>query len=76
MQNIRVISPGDSLVGINTDYSDTAEFSGLTIHDDAGADIDICTEYKGVMNGEPTGIGTGADGSNRIRSASDITYVG
>lgn len=35
-------------MGINTDYGDTAEFSGITIHDDADADADICTEYRGV----------------------------
>ncbi|MGW1708573.1 hypothetical protein ACWCP8_24360 [Streptomyces sp. NPDC002206] len=35
----------------------------------------ICTRYKGVTSGEPTKIGTGADGTNCIYSPSDITYV-
>ncbi|MFB7217991.1 pectate lyase [Streptomyces sp. NPDC056227] len=42
LQNIRVTSPGDTLVGINSNYGDAAQFSGLAIHDDAGTDIDIC----------------------------------
>jgi hypothetical protein len=76
LRNIWVTSPGNTLVGIDTNYGDTAQFSGLTVHDDADADIDICTRYKGVTSGEPIRIGTGADGSNRICSPSDITYVG
>lgn len=68
VQNVWVTSPGDSIVGINTNYGDTARFSGITIYDDADADIDICTKYKGVTSGEPTKIGTGADGTNCIYS--------
>ncbi|MFD3492014.1 pectate lyase [Streptomyces sp. NPDC058690] len=75
VQNVWVTSPGDSIVGINTNYGDTARFSGITIYEDADADIDICTKYKGVTSGEPTKIGTGADGTNCIYSPSDITYV-
>ncbi|MGW3779926.1 pectate lyase [Streptomyces sp. NPDC005091] len=75
VQNVWVTSPGDSIVGINTNYGDTARFSGITIYGDADADIDICTKYKGVTSGEPTKIGTGADGTNCIYSPSDITYV-
>ncbi|MEU2025808.1 pectate lyase [Streptomyces sp. NPDC016469] len=75
VQNVWVTAPGDTLVGINTNYGDTARFSGVTIYDDSDHDIDICTKYKGVTSGEPSKTGTGADGTNCIYSGSDITYA-
>ncbi|MFG2925194.1 pectate lyase [Streptomyces sp. NPDC048305] len=75
LQNIWATTPGDSLVGINTNYGDTARFSDITIYDDAGRDLDVCVKYKGTTSGEPSKIGSGADGKNCIYSSSDITYV-
>lgn len=75
LQNIWATTPGDSLVGINTNYGDTARFSDITIYDDGGRDLDVCVKYKGTTSGEPSKIGTGADGTNCIYSSSDITYV-
>ncbi|WP_434096595.1 pectate lyase [Streptomyces nitrosporeus] len=75
LQNIWVTTPGDSLVGINTNYGDTARFSDVTIYDDAGRDLDVCVKYKGTTSGEPSKIGSGADGTNCIYSSSDISYV-
>jgi hypothetical protein len=73
--NTKVTAPGDTLVGINTNYGDTARFSGITIHRDSGRDIDICTKYRGTTSGEPTKIGTGPDSTNCLYSTSDIRYV-
>lgn len=75
LQNIWATTPGDSLVGINTNYGDTARFSDITVYDDGGRDLDVCVKYKGTTSGEPSKIGTGADGTNCIYSSSDITYV-
>jgi hypothetical protein len=74
LSNITATSPGKTLVGINTNWGDTAKFSKITIVGDSSKKIVICTKYKGVAKGsEPTKIGTGAD-ANCIYSASDITY--
>ncbi|MFJ8616703.1 pectate lyase [Streptomyces clavifer] len=75
LQNIWATAPGTSLVGINTNYGDTARISGVTIYDDADRDMKICTKYKGTTSGEPSEIGSGADGTNCIYSSSDIRYV-
>ena len=58
------------LAGINTNFGDTARFSGITVY----GTTSICDKYKGVPKGsEPTKIGSGADGVNCIYSSSDIT---
>ncbi|MET7366613.1 pectate lyase [Streptomyces sp. NPDC005566] len=75
LQNIWATAPGTSLVGINTNYGDTARISGVTIYDDGDRDMKICTKYKGTTSGEPSEIGSGADGTNCIYSSSEITYV-
>ncbi|WP_424858440.1 pectate lyase [Streptomyces sp. SAI-170] len=71
----RVTAPGDTLVGINTNYGDTARLSDIAIYGDSGRDIDICTKYKGTTSGEPTKIGTGPDSTNCLYTSSDIRYV-
>jgi hypothetical protein len=59
------------LVGINTNWGDTAKFTNITVYGSA----DICVKYKGARKGsEPTKIGSGADGKNCLYSSSDITY--
>ncbi|MGW2840210.1 pectate lyase [Streptomyces sp. NPDC001493] len=75
ISNVWITAPGTSVVGINTNYGDTAKISGVTIYDDADRDIDICKKYKGTTSGEPSETGSGADGTNCIYSSSDITYV-
>lgn len=75
LQNIWATAPGTSLVGINTNYGDTARISGVTIYEDGDRDMKICTKYRGTTSGEPSEIGSGADGTNCIYSSSDITYV-
>lgn len=75
LQNIWATAPGTSLVGINTNYGDTARISDVTIYEDGDRDMKICTKYKGTTSGEPSEIGSGADGTNCIYSASEISYV-
>ncbi|WP_372514310.1 pectate lyase [Streptomyces fragilis] len=75
LQNIWATAPGTSLVGINTNYGDTARISGVTIYEDRDRDMKICTKYKGTTSGEPSEIGSGADGTHCIYTPSAIRYV-
>ncbi len=74
ISNVTITAPGKSLAGINTNYGDTARFSGVTIVGDSSRKIVVCEKYRGVTSGEPTKIGSGADGVNCLYSSSDITY--
>ncbi|MFD1541308.1 pectate lyase [Nonomuraea guangzhouensis] len=74
ISNVTATYSGKTLAGINTNYGDTARYSGITIVGDSGKKIVICEKYKGVTSGEPTKIGSGADGVNCFYSSSDITY--
>jgi hypothetical protein len=61
---------GSALVGINTNYGDTADFERITIY----GNITICERYTGNNNGaEPVRTGTGADSQYCRYEASDIT---
>ncbi|MDF9810981.1 pectate lyase [Streptomyces sp. SPB162] len=74
VQNVTVTSPGKSIVGINSNYGDTAKLSGITVVNDSSKKISPCDRYKGVTSGEPKKIGSGPDGVNCLYSSSDITY--
>ncbi|MEV5894325.1 pectate lyase [Nonomuraea fuscirosea] len=74
ISNVTITAPGKSLAGINTNYGDTARFSGVTIVGDSSRKIVVCEKYRGVTSGEPSKIGSGADGVNCLYSSSDITY--
>ncbi len=75
IRNVTLTRPGNTVAGINTNYGDTARFSGITIVNDSGRSMVICRKYTGNDDGdEPTQVGTGADGINCIYSTSDITY--
>ena len=73
MDNIMVIPrSGSSLAGMNANYNDTARFTRITIR---ASSLTICERYTGNNTGaEPSKIGSGADGTVCIYSASDITY--
>jgi hypothetical protein len=61
----------DYVVGINTNWGDTATISRVTVNSDAV----VCGMYKGVAKGsEPTYLGEGWDTANCKVSKSDITY--
>jgi hypothetical protein len=80
LKNIEVTAPGSSLVGINSNFGDTATFSGVTIVGDSGKKISICVTYKGNNTGaEPTKVATykgstGGDGTNCKFTAANVTY--
>ncbi|MEJ3743069.1 pectate lyase [Actinomycetes bacterium KLBMP 9797] len=72
LQNITATAPGKALAGINANYGDTARFSGITI---VGAkNMVVCEKYEGVTSGEPTKIGSGADGAHCVYATPDISY--
>lgn len=75
IRNVTLTRPGNTVAGINTNYGDTARFSGVTIVNDSGRSMVICRKYIGNDDGdEPTQTGTGADGTNCIYSSSDLIY--
>ncbi|MFI1417828.1 pectate lyase [Streptomyces sp. NPDC020731] len=75
LKDIDVVAPGKSLVGINTNYGDTATLSEIRIQGDSKKKIKTCTRYQGNNTGkEPKDLGSGADGTYCKFSASDITY--
>ncbi|GGL83249.1 pectate lyase [Streptomyces fumigatiscleroticus] len=75
LKDIDVTSPGKAIVGINTNYGDTATLSKIRIHGDSNKKIKTCVRYKGNNTGkEPTEQGTGADGTYCKFSSSDISY--
>ncbi|TMR08202.1 carbohydrate-binding protein [Nonomuraea turkmeniaca] len=75
IRNVTLTRPGNTVAGINTNYGDTARFTGITIVNDPSRAMVICRKYRGNNTGdEPTQVGTGADGTNCIYSSSDITY--
>jgi len=74
IRNVTLTYPGKTVAGINSNYGDTATFSGITILGDSKKKITICARYTGNDSGnEPTQTGSGPNGSCRY-AASDITY--
>jgi hypothetical protein len=75
IRNVTLTRPGNTIAGINTNYGDTARFSGITIVNDSSRAMVICRKYRGNNSGdEQTQVGTGADGSNCFYATSDLTY--
>jgi pectate lyase len=77
LQNIMVIPSGttSALVGVNTNYNDTATFSAITIKAAANA-VTVCQRYTGNNTGaEPPKNGSGADGTVCKYAASDIVWT-
>jgi len=76
LQNIMVVPrSGTSLVGVNSNYNDTATFSAITIRARANS-LTICQRYTGNNTGaEPMTSGSGADGTVCKYAASDIIWM-
>jgi len=71
--NIEVRPKLGPLAGVNANYNDTAKFTRILVRASSGS---ICDRYNGNSTGaEPTKIGSGADGTNCIYTASDITFM-
>jgi len=65
-----IAKSGKAIVGINTNYGDTARISRLTVTGSPS----ICDKYTGNSSGdEPPKIGSGPDGTNCLYSSSDVT---
>lgn len=76
VRNIVATYPGKSLVGVNSNYGDTATISGITIVGDTSKKMKICERYIGNDDGdEPDSDGSGPDGTHCKYSTSDITYT-
>ncbi|MFF6998671.1 pectate lyase [Streptomyces sp. NPDC008313] len=64
VNDVDVTAPGKVLVGINSNYGDTATLTKVRVHGDSGRKIKPCVRFKGNSTGkEPTEIGSGADGT-------------
>jgi hypothetical protein len=74
VDNVTATAPGKAIVGINTNYGDTAKLTRITIVNDKSKKIKVCDKYKGVTSGEPTEIGSGPDSTNCLYKTSDVTY--
>ncbi|MFF2326131.1 MULTISPECIES: pectate lyase [unclassified Streptomyces] len=75
VSDVDVTAPGKALVGINTNYGDTATLSSIRIHGDSSKKIKPCVRYTGNNTGaEPTETGSGPDGTYCRYSTSDISY--
>lgn len=74
VQNVIAQTGHAALVGINSNYGDTARLLAITIYNDPSHKLVICQRYTGNNTGaEPPKAGSGPD-SHCLYSASDITY--
>ncbi|MEV5144604.1 pectate lyase [Streptomyces sp. NPDC052727] len=74
LSGIEATYKGSELVGINTDYGDSATLKNVTIVGDTSKKIVPCQKYIGDNTGkEPTTNGSGPDGTYCQYSSSDIT---
>jgi hypothetical protein len=75
INDVDITSPGKAIVGINSNYGDTAALRNIRIHGDSSKKIKTCVRFKGNNTGaEPTELGTGPDGTSCNFTASDISY--
>ncbi|KND25696.1 pectate lyase [Streptomyces sp. LBUM 1476] len=75
LNSIEATYSGGKLVGINTNYGDSATLRGITIVGDGSRKIVPCQKYIGNNTGkEPTTNGSGPDGTYCKYATSDITY--
>ncbi|MER5344382.1 pectate lyase [Streptomyces mirabilis] len=75
LNGIEATYKGSKLVGINTNYGDSATLKAIKIVGDSSKKIIPCQKYIGNNTGaEPTTNGTGPDGTYCKYATSDITY--
>jgi hypothetical protein len=75
INDLDVTAPGKTIVGINSNYGDTAALRKVRIHGDSSKKIKTCTRFQGNNTGaEPKELGTGADGTSCRFTSSDISY--
>ncbi len=76
IENVRVVAPAVSVVGINTNYGDTATITNLTIANDGKKKLPVCEWYQGILKskgGDAKKIGNGPNASC-LYSPAAITY--
>ncbi|MER5471342.1 pectate lyase [Streptomyces sp. NPDC002685] len=75
IDDVDVTAPGKAIVGINTNYGDTASLRHIRVHGDTKKKIKTCVRFQGNSTGkEPKELGTGPDGTSCRFTASDVTY--
>ena len=75
INTVTLTTPLKTVVGINSNYGDTAALRLVTIVGDPKKKVVPCARFKGNSSGaEPTLLGTGPDGAHCRYSDSDITY--
>lgn len=75
INHVDVTAPLKTIVGINSNYGDTAALRKVRVHGDSGKKIKTCVRFQGNNTGkEPTELGTGPDGTSCKFTASDISY--
>ncbi|MBO1335250.1 pectate lyase [Streptomyces sp. VRA16 Mangrove soil] len=75
INDVDVTAPGKAIVGINSNYGDTAALRNVRIHGDSSKKIKPCVRYQGNDTGaEPSELGSGPDGTYCRYTASDLTY--
>ncbi|MER8006876.1 MULTISPECIES: pectate lyase [unclassified Streptomyces] len=75
LNTIEATYKGTALVGINTNYGDSATLKKITIIGDSSKKIVPCQKYIGNNTGaEPPKNGSGPDGTYCKYASSDITY--
>ncbi|MFF3343288.1 pectate lyase [Streptomyces flavidovirens] len=75
VHDVDVTAPGKSIVGINTNYGDTAALRDIRIHGDSSRKISTCDRFTGNNTGaEPTKTGSGPDGTYCRFTSADISY--
>ena len=75
LNTIEATYSGNKLVGINTNYGDSATLKKITIVGDSSKKIVPCQKYIGNNTGaEPPKNGSGPDGTYCKYASSDITY--
>lgn len=76
LNDIDVVAPGKSIVGVNENYGDTATLRNVRIHGDGKKKIETCARYTGNSSGkEPKKLSpVGPYGKACNFKASDITY--
>jgi len=74
IRNLTAINgtPGQFIVGINSNYGDTAKLSEIKYNTPG---VHICKRFNGVTGGEAKSVGTGPDGKNCIYNEKDVTLI-
>ena len=68
-----ILDSAKYVVGINTNFGDTAKLTRITLI--SGSSTHVCAEYKGVAKGsEPSYLQDGWNDGKCMVNKSDVTY--